>query len=354
MISFPQYMNSSNMSVSINVDVWRCEMSSLLPFQCAYNMAIIELFQSLVESGWQEQQLNKKKQHANTNQKHPPETKKTNVSRLQTTCAHNDGFGIKNFCINVYCHHLCQCGLVASPLLSNVIVVRQPVQANLTDKHQIDFKKILLDSLPFNKQILYKQLTFTTCLRNFTCNLNTIKNNNTNKNKHPLGTESWHHLSFTHHHPPTSVIKIHFWVTMTPTPKAIATSSRVWPSFGPCAHATPGNHGSELIQEPSEIDVGFNMNLFFRRKVILHLTPLCLSFEKGPMLFFHCGRKNNGLSSWHLEYQQWMLRSFLRALRSDWTLIWRVTIFHSICSFAPPYEGMSNKQKLHQGLVFLH
>lgn len=39
-------------------------------------MAIIELFQSLVESGWQEQQLNKKKQHANTNQKHPPETKK--------------------------------------------------------------------------------------------------------------------------------------------------------------------------------------------------------------------------------------------------------------------------------------
>lgn len=129
-------------------------------------------------------------------------------------------------------------------------------------------------------------------------------------------------------------MEIHCWVTMTPTPKAIATSSRVWPLFGPCAHATPGNHGSELIQEPSEIDVGFNMNRFFRRKVILHLTP-CV---------FLLRRAYDFSSLW--QKKQWTfimtfgninkLRGFLRALRSDWTLIWQVTIFHSICSFAPP------------------
>ena len=88
-------------------------------------------------------------------------------------------------------------------------------------------------------------------------------------------------------------MEIHCWVTMTPTPKAIATSSRVWPSFGPCAHATPGNQGSELKKGTFRNWCWIQHEPFFvfRGKVILHLTPLCLSFEKRAYAFFHCGRK---------------------------------------------------------------
>ena len=150
-------------------------------------------------------------------------------------------------------------------------------------------------------------------------------------------------------------MEIHCWVTMTPTPKAIATSSRVWPSFGPCAHATPGNQGSEVKKGTFRNWCWIQLEpfFFFRGKVILHLTPLCLSFEKRAYALFSLWQKK----TMDFNHDIWDFNSECRGASSPSDVIehwWQVTIFHSICSFAPPYEGMSNKQQLNQGLVFLN